>query len=107
MTKSHKKIVEALRGQNIMTGLGEKAIEAAKQNGAWDAPKADPITEEAVAVFAKKLAGLSPAYENFMKMPPSVQSTYTRRYLSFKSEEARQRDFEKIVERLHKNLKPM
>jgi len=29
------------------------------------------------------------------------------RYLSFKTEEARQRDFERIVNRLNNNLKPM
>jgi hypothetical protein len=50
---------------------------------------------------------ISPAYENCINMPPSVRFTYTRRYLSFKTEEARRRDFEKIVDRLNKNLKPM
>jgi hypothetical protein len=40
-------------------------------------------------------------------MKAVILLTYTRRYLSFKSEEAPQRDFEKIVERLNQNLKPM
>jgi len=103
----NKKIVEMLREKNIMTELGEKAIEAAKKNGMWDAPKGNPITDEQVAEFAQKLIGISPAYENFNKMSRSVRFTYVGRYHSFKSEEARQRDFEKIVERLNKNLKPM
>ena len=103
----NKKTVEALREKGIMTQPGEKAVETAKRNGTWDAPKRAPITDEQVEAFADELAELSPAYENFNKMPPSVQSVYTRRYLSFKTEEARQRDFEKIIDRLNKNLKPM
>jgi uncharacterized protein YdeI (YjbR/CyaY-like superfamily) len=90
-----------------MTELGEKAIENAKRNGTWDTPNRDPITDEQVADFAQKLYGISPAYENFNRMPRSIQFSYTGRYLSFKSEEARQRDFEKITDRLNKNLKPM
>jgi uncharacterized protein YdeI (YjbR/CyaY-like superfamily) len=103
----NKKTVEMLRGKGLMTESGENAVKAAIKNGTWDSPKGNPITDEQVAEFADKLKSASPAYENFMKMPRSVQSTYTRRHLSFKSEEARQRDFEKIVDRLEQNLKPM
>ena len=106
-SEKNKKTAEVLREKGIMTGLGEKAIEAAIKNGAWDAPKADPITGEQVEAFSKKLAGISPACENFKNMSQSVRNTYTRRYFSFKTEEARQRDFEKIVDRLNNNLKPM
>ena len=103
----NKKLIETLREKKLMTALGENAVEAAKKNGMWDAPKSSPITDEQIAEFTEKLAGLSPAYDNFIKMPPSVRRTYTGRYLSFKTEEARQRDFEKIVDRLNNNLKPM
>jgi uncharacterized protein YdeI (YjbR/CyaY-like superfamily) len=103
----NKSIVAMLRDRQTMTALGEKAVDAAKANGSWDAPKRAAITAEQVDAFAGKLVGISPAYENFMKMPPSVRTTYTGRHLSFKSEEARQRDFEKIVDRLNNNLKPM
>jgi len=103
----NKKTVETLREKDLMTELGEKTVENAKRNGAWDTPKHDPITDEQVEAFAQKIIGISPAYENFNKMSPSVQLSYTGRYLSFKSEEARERDFEKIVDRLNKNLKPM
>ena len=106
-SEKNKKTVETLREKGLMTELGEKAVEAAKRNGMWDAPKRAPITDEQVEAFAEKLAGISPAYKNFNNMPPSVRFTYTARYLSFKTEEARQRDFEKIVDRLNKNLKPM
>jgi len=106
-SEKNKKIVASLRERKLMTELGENAVEAAIKNGTWDAPKSEPITDEQAAAFAEKLAGLSPAYENFNNMPRSVRHTYTRRYLSFKSEEARQRDFAKIVDRLNQNLKPM
>ena len=103
----NKRIIEALRQKEIMTELGERAIETAKKNGTWDAPKGTPATDEQKEAFVKKLSGFSSAHENFCNMSPSVQRTYTMRYLSFKSEEARARDFEKIVERLNNNLKPM
>jgi len=103
----NKKTAEVLRGKGLMTAFGEIAVEAAKQNGAWNAPPRNPITDEQIAAFTEKLYGISPAYENFLKMPPSVQRAYTGRYLSFKSEKARLRDFEKIIDRLDKNLKPM
>jgi Uncharacterized protein conserved in bacteria len=103
----NKKLVEVLRDREVMTELGEHAIETAKQSGMWDAPKGIAATDEHIAQFAERLAGISPAYENFCNMPPSVRRTYTMRFLSFKTEAARQRDFEKIIERLNNNLKPM
>ena len=106
-SEKNKKIVERLREKKLMTELGEEAVEAAIKNGTWDAPKPAAITEEQAKAFTEKLAGLSPAYDNFMKMSRSVRFAYTGRYLSFKSEEARQRDFERIVDRLNNNLKPM
>ena len=106
-SEKNKKIVEKLRNKGIMNELGEKAVDASMKNGTWDAPKDPPITDAQVEAFAEKLAGISPAYENFNNMPRSIRSTYTKRHLSFKTEEARQRDFEKIVDRLNHNLKPM
>jgi len=106
-SEKNKKAVETLREKKLMTALGEDAVAAAKKNGMWDAPKGGPIFDEKVTAFTEKLEGLSPAYENFLNMSPSVRRTYTGRYLSFKTEEARERDFEKIVDRLNNNLKPM
>ena len=106
-SEKNKKLTEKLREKKLMTKLGEKAIEAAKKDGMWDAPKPGQIGDEQTETFAKKLARISPAYENFNKMSQSVRLTYTRRYFSFKSEEARERDFLKIVDRLNNNLKPM
>jgi len=106
-SEKNKALISALRAKGMMTEWGEQAVAAAIKNGMWDAPKAEPVTEEQVADFAAKLVGISPACENFNNMPRSVQTTYTRRYLSFKTEAARQRDFERIIERLGQNLKPM
>ena len=106
-SEKNKKIIETLRTRGIMTGLGEKAVQIARQNGTWDAPKGEPVSNEQKEAFGMKLSAYTPAYENFCNMSPSVQRTYTMRYLSFKSEEAQQRDFDKIVDRLNNNLKPM
>ena len=103
----NKKTVEILQKRGIMTELGEKAVENAKRNGEWDAQKSNKITDEQVEAFAEKLVGISPAHDNFKKMSRSIQLSYAGRYLSFKTEEARQRDFEKIIDRLNNNLKPM
>lgn len=106
-SEKNKKTIDMLRSKGVMTELGEKAVETAKQKGTWDAPKEDPFSDEQKEAFIRKLSALSPTYENFCNMSPSVQRTYTMRYLSFKTEDARQRDFEKIVDRLNNNLKPM
>jgi uncharacterized protein YdeI (YjbR/CyaY-like superfamily) len=106
-SNKNKKTVETLREKGIMTEWGEKAIETAKRDGTWDTPERTPVTDEQIAAFAQKLMGISPAYQHFNNMSRSVQSSYTGRYLSFKSEEAQQRDFEKIIDRLNRNLKPM
>jgi len=106
-SEKNKKTVQNLRDRGLMTEPGENAVRVAMENGTWNAPKAAPITDGQVEAFAEKLTGLSPAHENFLRMPPSVRRVYTARYLSFKTEEARQRDFERIVDRLNHNLKPM
>jgi uncharacterized protein YdeI (YjbR/CyaY-like superfamily) len=106
-SEKNRKTVDILRKKMMMTELGEKAVAAAMKNGTWYAAGNDAITEEQASAFEEKLHGISPAYENFRQMSPSVRRTYTKRYLSFKSEETRRNDFIKIVERLNKNLKPM
>jgi uncharacterized protein YdeI (YjbR/CyaY-like superfamily) len=106
-SEKNKQLVEQLREKKIMTELGEKAVRAAMEKGMWNAPKSAAITDDQLEVLAKKLVGLSPAYENFCNMSPSVRRTYAKRYTSFKSEEAREKDFIKIVDRLNQNLKPM
>ena len=103
----NKKLVQALRDKGLVTEPGEQAVALAKRNGTWDTQKRQPITDEQIEQLAKKLRGVSPAYENFMNMSPSVRRTYTAAYSAPKSDEARRRAFDRIVDRLNKNLKPM
>jgi len=98
-SEKNKKTVEVLRKKKLMTKQGEAAVEAAKRNGIWDA---EQIGEPHITAFAEKLKGFSAAYENFIKLPPSGRLAVTRRHHSFKGEEARQRDFVKIVDDLKK-----
>ncbi len=102
----NKNIVEKLRERNLMTELGEKAVETAKQNGMWEASPSGVITDEQIADFADKLTEYPLAHGNFMNMPRSAKVAYVRRYLSYKKEETRQSDFEKVVDMLGQNLKP-
>jgi len=103
----NKKTIQTLREKGLMTEPGEKAIALAMQNGTWETQKRNPITDEQIELLAERLHGVSPAYENFMKMSPSVKRTYTGAYFAPKSEDAQQRGFDRIVDRLNKNLKPM
>ncbi|MDR1186247.1 MAG: YdeI/OmpD-associated family protein [Bifidobacteriaceae bacterium] len=103
----NKRIVQTLRDRQMMAPLGERAVAVAVKNGLWDAPGRPAITDEQVEAFAERLEGVSPARENFAGMSPSVRRAYVGRHLSFKSEEARQRDFARIIDRLDRNLKPM
>lgn len=102
----NKNIIKTLRERNLMTDLGEKAVDTAKQNGIWDASPSGAISDEQIATFEDKLSGFLPAYKNFIEMSHSAKVAYVRRYLSFKNEDTRQRDFEKIVDMLNQNLKP-
>ncbi len=106
-SEKNKKLVDALRVKGLMMPSGEDAIKTAILNGQWSAAKSEQPSEEQTALLTEKLRGISPAFENFCAMSPSVRKIYARRYLSFKSETARERDFEKIVDRLNQNLKPM
>ncbi|MCL1830421.1 MAG: YdeI/OmpD-associated family protein [Oscillospiraceae bacterium] len=106
-SEKNKKKIELLRTNGLMTELGEQAVQIAQQNGMWDRPSSNAITEQQIEEFSDRLKEYSPAYENFVNMSFSVRRTYTARYLSFKTEQARERDFTKIVQRLNNNLKPM
>lgn len=100
-------LAQALTAAGRMTPDGLSKIEEAKRDGRFQ-PKARPqITDEAIARFIEQIRGHEPAYTNLMAMPPSVHRTYTGYSLDIKSEEARQRRLEKVIDRLNQNLKPM
>jgi uncharacterized protein YdeI (YjbR/CyaY-like superfamily) len=102
----NKKIIETLRERNLMTDSGENAVEEAKKNGMWDASPSGAITDGQIASFSDMLSNLPLAHENFIKMPRSAKVAYVRRYLSFKKEDTRQKDFVKIIDMLNSNQKP-
>ena len=95
----NKKAVEMLREKCLMTEAGERAIEIAKKNGAWDDPLQN-ITAEQIEEFADKLP--SPAGERFRAMPPSRRLAFYRECYCVKSEELRERNLERIIEELSK-----
>lgn len=101
---------ERLEREGKMTDAGRVSIEQAKRNGLWEAAapsKASSVPQESLEEFTARLQGIEPACSHFMQMPPSVRRTYAAYYFKAKSEAARQRRFEKIMGRLHKNLRPM
>lgn len=102
----NKKIVESLRERGLMAESGEKAVQAAKQNGMWENSPSGAVTAEQTTDFEAQLAAHPQAFENYANMPQSAKTTYVRRYFSFKREETRQRDLEKIIDLLNQNLKP-
>jgi len=97
----NKKTVETLREKGLMTELGEKAIEIAKSNGKWD-ERTEAGEQEQVEALAQLLSGFSPAYENFMKLPPSAKLAHMRWYHSVKDEEKRRRNLADIIDSLNK-----
>ena len=103
----NKALAERLEEQGLMTDFGRKKIEEAKENGQWDAPGPPAVTEEQIARGSALLEGHEPACANFQAMPLSVKKTYTRAYFDAKTDAGRERRLAWMVDRLHKNLKPM
>lgn len=95
-----KKFIEFYYLKEELVDFCRKAVEIARNNGTWNALKSDIIANEQIEEFTEKLAGNSPAYENFNNMSPSVRLTY-------KTQRGRLNEFEKIVDMLNNNLKPM
>lgn len=106
-SEKNKALVKNLEGQGLMTDFGRKKIEEAKKNGQWDAPKSMPVTEEQIALLSALLEGQEPAFTNWNAMSLSVKKTYTRAYFDAKTDAGRKKRIAWIVDRLHKNLKPM
>lgn len=106
-SEKNKTLAGQLEKQGIMTDYGRNKIEEAKKNGQWDAPKAQPVTEEQIMQLSNLLKTQEPAYTNFQNMSLSVKKTYTRAYFDAKTEEGRTKRLSWMIDRLNKNLKPM
>lgn len=100
-------MVHDLEKRGLMTDFDREKIEEAKRNGQWDASKSIEITEEQIAQLSALLERYEPAFTNFQAMSLSVKKTCTRAYFDAKTEAGREKRMAWIVERLHKNLKPM
>lgn len=107
-SEKNKALTVELEKRGLMTDFGREKIEEAKNNGQWDnAAKPSDVAEEQIEMVAGLLKGNVQAYENFLKMSPSVKKTYTRAYLDVKTDAGRSKRLEWMTGRLEKNLKPM
>lgn len=103
----NKHLVIELARRGLLTGVGQAKIDEARDNGQWQAVKADAPTPKQQAELELLLKPYETAFANFVKMSPSVRKTYTRAYMSAKTEAGRQKRLAWIVDRLNQNLKPM
>ncbi len=106
-SERNKATVAKLEVQGRMTDVGRAKVEEAKKNDKWNIATPPPVSEEEIANLARLLEGFEPACSNFAAMSFSVRRTYTLWYLDAKSEQTKITRLKKIIERLHKNLKPM
>ncbi|ERI95021.1 hypothetical protein HMPREF1982_00507 [Clostridiales bacterium oral taxon 876 str. F0540] len=106
-SEKNKNLINELEAAGKMTDFGRAKVEEAKKRGMWDKPKPEPINDEQVRMLEELIKGFEPAYTNFISMSPSVQKNYTGLYFDAKSDDARKRRLEKIINRLNLNLKPM
>lgn len=107
-SEKNRKLAEQLESRGLMTDFGRAKMEAAKQNGCWDAPKPEPLSDEMLGQFEELLKPHETAYANFIKMPRSARKAYTASYfLGAKTEAGKSKRFDTIVERLKLNLNPM
>ena len=106
-SEKNRDIAGKLIESGKMTEYGIMAIEQAKTSGIWDAPGAEPVTDDQIEMLTGNLKGNEPAFSNFIKMPKSMKKGYTRMYLDAKKEETRIKRLAKIIERLNENKKPM
>lgn len=106
-SEKNKALAAQLEERGAMTDAGREAIEAAKRDGRWNAPKAPAVTDEQLDAVEKLLAGREPACANYRAMSPSVRRTYAKAYFSAKTDAGRASRLAWMVERLNRNLKPM
>ncbi len=107
-SEKNRSLAEKLESQGLMTDFGKAKIEFAKQNGYWDPPKTEPLTDEHRQQFEDMLKSYETAYGNFMKMPRSARGAYAASYFfGAKTEAGKQKRFDTIIERLNLNLNPM
>lgn len=106
-SEKNKALVQSLEKRGLMTEQGREKIKEARENGQWDAPKPQAVTQEQIDRLSALLAGHEPAFANFQAMSPSVRRTYARAYFDAKTEAGREKRLAWMLDRLERNLKPM
>jgi len=106
-SEKNKAMADELEKLGRMTDYGRIRVEDAKQTGTFKPKDRLPVTQEQIDSLTFELQSFEPAFKNFLAMAPSVKRTYTALRNEGKSEETRRRMFQKIVDRLNNNLKPM
>ncbi len=107
-SEQNRGLVEKLEAKGLMTDFGRAKISLAKQNGRWDAPGREQLSDEQLAQFAEMLKSHENACANYGKMSRSMRKAYASSYyFGTKTEEGRQKRFAVILERLALNLNPM
>jgi len=100
-------LVESLEASGRMTDFGRAKIDEAKRSNRFQPKKRLEITDEHTQQLISAIKDIEPAHSNFLAMSPSVKRIYTALYFDAKSEQVRVTRLQKIIERLHQNLKPM
>lgn len=106
-SEKNKALAAQLGERGLMTDSGRAAIEEAKRDGRWNAPKAPAMTEDHLDAVVALLEGHEPACSNYRGMPPSVRKTYAKAYFSAKTDAGRASRLAWMIDRLDRNLKPM
>jgi uncharacterized protein YdeI (YjbR/CyaY-like superfamily) len=106
-SERNKNLAERLIREGLMADAGKLAIECAKKNGTWDVGREKVNYDELTALLEAALRPKDTAYDNYLKMSPSVRRTYAAYYADAKKEETRKRRLEKIADRVERNLPPM
>lgn len=103
----NKALVSELEKKGLLSEYGMVKVAEAKKNGQWEAIKDPAVTDKQIIILENILKEYKPAYQNFVKMSPSVKKTYTRAYFAAKTPAGQTKRLVWIVDRLNKNLKPM
>jgi len=105
-SKLNKQRVEKLIQQGLMTSAGLQAIEAAQQNGMWDA--ADAIADMTVPEdFKQALAAKPAAQQHFEAFGTSTKREILRWIKSAKRPETRLKRIEQVVSATQQKKNPL
>lgn len=106
-SKKNKDLVGRLIKEGRMTEWGYKAVDRAKETGAWENPRYFIPKDEHITRFTKVIKTRGRAYENFTSLPASAKKQFAGFYFEAKKEETRKKRLEKIIKLLEENKRLM